>query len=1277
MISKHGLDSRSLPCRVRFASSPTYNSFRQSFPAWRRISLLKACLVASKPVYGAAFLFVTLGVAQGEDIRESAVETQPGVMVQKEGLVSFQARNKSERLVLQVPQPLNLGDSLATSNSSRALLFMFDKSPLRLRELTRLQLQPRPGITNLPRLLLSAGQIYYVNRGRGATAIPFVTPHVEGDLRGTEFLLAVAPEGERTEITMFDGEVELRNSDTPKPVTILSGQQGVAVKGQPIEVLNRIEAKSVVQWWIYYPGILDPDELGLSPAEQAQLAASLAAYRAGALPDALRQYPDYPNPPGPTSEAGRIYYAGLLLSVGAVDRAQVQLSQVNSNAPLARALGTMIRAVQKEFRAEAANSTSIANLTNPPGNIANLSPSHPQTTNAAASELLAISYAHQATNNLAASLAFALAAVQRSTNFGFGWARVAELEFSHGRTRAARVAVEKSLRLTPRNAQAQALKGYLLAAENKLHDAVAAFDEAIRIDPGLGNAWLGRGLCKRRLSWSAAPSRSHASGGERRGEGAAMATQRQGLGFQPDWLSDLQAAAILEPSRSLLRSYLGKAFADASLTDQALKELAVAKHFDTNDPTPWLYSALLNRDENRINESVRDLESSVRLNDNRALYRSRFLLDEDRAVRSSSLARVYQDAGMNEVAVREAARAVSYDFANYSAHLFLSESYNALRDPTRFNLRYETVWFNELLLANLLSPVGGTPLSQHISQQEYSRLFEGNRVGLSTDSSYRSDGQYRELASQFGVIGNTAWSLDLDYQHNNGIRPNNDLDRIEWYSQFKHQINSRDSLYLRIEYQDFESGDNFQHYDPADASRKLRITEEQKPIAIGAWHREWAPGIHTTLLGGRLESDQQVIGSFTVNALRTNSTGDVTSVRPRFFDDLNYQSCFEAYIAELNQVFQIERHTVVGGGRFQFGEFQTSDVLDNILAPDGTIDSALNALYGTPVHSEISEPLERLSLYAYDTWAVWPTLRLTAGLTYDHLRYPENFRFPPLTPSTRTREQLSPKAALVWDLRPGVTLRGMYAQALGGVSFDESFRLEPTQLAGFGQAFRSVISEAEVGSVAAPRYELGGAALDMKLSTHTYLGLQAQWITSTIDQEIGVFYQSPAAMVFPGSTREKLHYDEKSLTASIQQLLGNEWSAAAAYRYTDSTLDWSYPAIPAGTIGDPSRTEEASLHQVSLLLLWNHPNGLFARAESNWYFQDNDGYPNAVNTRPRPAETLNQINLFLGWRFLRRRGEVTFGCLNVTDQDYRLNSLTPYPDLPRERAWLTRLKFNF
>src|SRR5258706_15833043 len=181
-------------------------------------------------------------------------------------------------------------------------------------------------------------------------------------------------------------------------------------------------------------------------------------------------------------------------------------------------------------------------------------------------------------------------------------------------------------------------------------------------------------------------------------------------------------AASLESQRSLLHSYLGKAFADAGDDRHAMKELGLAKELDPNDPTSWLYSALLKQQQNRINEAISDLDASQERNDNRSLFRSRLLLDEDLAVRSANFASIYRDAGMTEVSVREAARAVAYDYANDSAHLFLSDSYNELRDPTRFNLRYETVWFNELLLANLLSPIGACLLFMHFSYHRYYRL---------------------------------------------------------------------------------------------------------------------------------------------------------------------------------------------------------------------------------------------------------------------------------------------------------------------------------------------------------------------------------------------------------------------------------------------------------------------------------------------------------------------------------------------------------------------------
>ena len=640
-----------------------------------------------------AALLLPLTARSVEDVLR---QTQAGLMLTKEGGVAYLPRARTETNAV-APQDLDYGDALRTRELGRATVRFVDWSEIRIRERTRLEIQRRPELTNQMAIKLEAGQIYVSNRGRGARTIPIITPHARGVPQGTEFLVSVDAVAGQTEVTMFDGEVELSNG--VDSMLVKSGEQGVAAPNQPIVVRPILQGQNIVQWWIYYPGILDANELGLTAADEAQLAVSLAAYRQGDLRAALESFPGYPAPVAPASEPLRVYLAGLFLAVGAVDRTEVLLNSADTSSAPAQALRTLIAAVTSDWSGSTTNRASRSSTHAVEG-------AAPRT----ASEHLALSYSHQATHDLRAARDSARRAVALSPGFGFGWARVAELEFSFGNIRAAGEAAAKSMTLTPRHAQAQALHGFLLAAANRTQDALRAFDEAIRLDPALGNAWLGRGLCKRRLGWLLPPE---------------LLTGRG----QADWLGDVQTAAILEPTRSLARSYAGKAFGDSGDLRLAEKELAYAKRLDTNDPTPWLYSALNKHRGNRANEAIDDLERSLELNDNRALFRSRLLLDQDQGIRATGLARLYRDAGLEDVALREAARAVSYDYANYSAHQFLAESYDALRDPTRFDLRYETVWFNELLLANLLSPVGAGLLSQNISQQEYTRLFEHNRLG--------------------------------------------------------------------------------------------------------------------------------------------------------------------------------------------------------------------------------------------------------------------------------------------------------------------------------------------------------------------------------------------------------------------------------------------------------------------------------------------------------------------------------------------------------------------
>src|SRR5438876_851803 len=413
-------------------------------------------------------------------------QIQPGDMLVKKGEVKFRPATKPEISAGQ-PQPLGFGDSLHTLQLARATVRFIDWSTLRMKELTLLEVQGATQKTAAASLRLQQGQVYVSSRGPVPAAIPMETPHVYAVPKGTEFLVAVDLQAARTEVTMFDGEAQLQGANDPQPVRVRSGQQGIAILGQPTQVRPILQAQNIVQWWLYYPGILEVGEIGLTTAEQTQFAASLAAYRQGDVQRALTNYPGYPAPPEPTSDAQRTYLAGLFLAVGAVDRSDALLNSASSNLAPVRALRTMIRAVTTDFHY--LRSTRRAETLS--------SPYAP----ASSSEWLALSYAHQATNNLKDALESARKAIVLSPTFGFGWARVGELEFSFGHTHAAREAALSAIKFSPRNAQAHALNGFLLAAEDRIKQALAAFDQAIEIDPDLGNAWLGRGLCKRRLGW--------------------------------------------------------------------------------------------------------------------------------------------------------------------------------------------------------------------------------------------------------------------------------------------------------------------------------------------------------------------------------------------------------------------------------------------------------------------------------------------------------------------------------------------------------------------------------------------------------------------------------------------------------------------------------------------------------------------------------------------------------------------------------------------------------
>jgi outer membrane receptor protein involved in Fe transport len=300
-------------------------------------------------------------------------------------------------------------------------------------------------------------------------------------------------------------------------------------------------------------------------------------------------------------------------------------------------------------------------------------------------------------------------------------------------------------------------------------------------------------------------------------------------------------------------------------------------------------------------------------------------------------------------------------------------------------------------------------------------------------------------------------------------------------------------------------------------------------------------------------------------------------------------------------------------------------------------------------------------------------LLLTAGVSYDRLYYPQNFRTSPLASEQETDDQVSPKAGVIWTPLKNTVLRGAYTRSLGGVSFDQSFQLEPSQVAGLNQAYRSLIPEAVAGAIASPHFETWGVALDQKFNSRTYFGVQAELLHSEADRRVGAVEIAGFPPVFtPSTTREHLNFYERNLTVTLNQLVARNWSVGARYRLSDADLNRQTPDIPVTVTPGANSDTMATLHQVNLFALFNHASGMFGQVDSLWSQQSNRGAASGL-----PGDDFWQFNAFVGYRFLRRAAEVRVGLLNISDQDYRLYPLNLTADLPRHRTVLVSFRFNY
>ena len=556
-------------------------------------------------------------------------------------------------------QSLCQRDAVRTGSLSRAAVMLINEAVLRIDQDTTVYLVNIVTDEQQPSMLdLTTGA--FQSFSRRPRALEVNTPYLNAAVQGTEFVIRA--EARQTSLTVFEGTVAAGNRHGR--VVVNSGHSISASAGRTPRSYILVRPWDTVQWGLYYPPIL---AIGETSDLRPELAAALERAKqhdiAGALA-ALKRVP-----PDERDASFYLLEAAFLLSVGRVDEALKIINQAiarNERAGLAYALRAVIEVVKNE---------KVKALQDAKRGVA-LEPK-------AAAPRIALSYAQQANFDLKGARDTLLEATALQPQNALAWARLGELWLMFGYRKRAREAAETGVQLAPDLERVHLVFGFTALTEFRTKVAREAFTRAIELDSADPHARFGLGLAIIR-------------------DGALTEGRRY-----------LEMAVGLDSTNSLLRSYLGKAYFEEKRDPLDARQFALAKELDPLDPTPYLYDAIRLQSINRPVEAMLSMEKSIELNDNRLVFRSRELLDSDRATRGANLAQIYDTLGFGQLAVNQGYESLIIDPGNTSAHRFLADAYVAV--PRR-----EIARVSELLQAQMLQDININPMQPSLAETNLS-----------------------------------------------------------------------------------------------------------------------------------------------------------------------------------------------------------------------------------------------------------------------------------------------------------------------------------------------------------------------------------------------------------------------------------------------------------------------------------------------------------------------------------------------------------------------------
>lgn len=889
--------------------------------------------------------------------------------------------------------------------------------------------------------------------------------------------------------------------------------------------------------------------------------------------------------------------AAGLLNAGRVAEARAEIDRAiagNEDAGAAHALRAVINVAQNRKDPALADAQEAVRLS-------------PRS----AAARIALSYAQQAHFRLDAARDTLRQAVTDEPNNALAWARLSELWLMLGERGEARRAAQKATAIAPNSARAQTVLGFAALTELRTETAAAAFDKAIATAPSDPLPRLGLGLAKIRGG--------NLEGGRK----------------------DIEIAVSLDSQNALLRAYLGKAYFEEKRDPLDAQQLAIAKQLDANDPTAYLYDAIRKQTENNPGGALRDLQDSIARNDNRAVYRGRLQLDQDRAARGTSLARVYNDLGFTEAGVNEASKSLSLDPGNAAAHRFLSDNYRNVR-------RREIARVSELLQAQLLQDVNINPVQPSISEtnlnigggggpaqagfNEFTPLFERNETRLDVSGLYGNNKTWGGEGVVSATHGPVSLSAGAFHYETDGYRESNSLehDIFDFYAQVA--VTPDFNIQAEIRRRDSVSGDQSLNFNPDQFDPDFKRTLEQKTGRIGL---RYSPTPGSDFLISLISADR-------------HERRDQVIVFPIFGRiDLPTMVKDDGRQGEAQYLYKAESVNVTAGAavakvfrRTKIGPGTLAEDFPGFLCTPVCVIPPLPA--GTTLVTETTER-ERIG---HERGYLYINANLPSSVTWTIGGSVDNFKQRDLDLT-----EFNPKLGVQWDITKDFRLRGAAFKVVKPVLATNA-TLEPTQIAGFNQWFD------DVNATVSRAY---GVGLDWRPTKTLFAGVEV------MQRE----YEEP---ILNGSSFVREDRDESVFRGYVNWSLIPQLSTSLQIVYdrfsSSSTLRADLPTS-VDTLSVPFGVRYFAGF------------GLFAGLTATYVDQTVERDP--ASTFGEGTSKFVTVDAMLGYRLPNRRGVFGIQVVNLLDRDFKYqdDGFREFRDDPAsgpyfpERTILARMTLSF